>query len=317
MVKRESPVKVEAEPRSKIGCSVGIQAESPIKKPLSPGLRTSGTLGGGGGGSGIRPCCCGCVPASGGGCCWAGAAGGGVGCCVGGVAGGCCAGGVCCGGGGGCCCASACRSACWACADPRQVQAARTVGCGVGAVAGGCCAGGVCCGAGGACCCASACRSAFCSCAHPGKLHAHTNRQVPIRPLNDFFTYASSIQILAAHPAARQTSLAPASPNSYMWFASLLFCLIPLAQRTKESHHRLSPSRHRCELAGPFRPERAQTKKGPDGFDAARPLRSDDFTSPHVNRYDHAGGLSSRPICGQCVGVVLHRIGRASCRERV
>src|ERR1017187_9636977 len=236
MVKRESPVKVEAEPRSKIGCSVGIQAESPIKKPLSPGLRTSGTLGGGGGGSGIRPCCCGCVPASGGGCCWAGAAGGGVGCCV----------------------------------------------------------GGVCCGAGGACCCASACRSAFCSCAHPGKLHAHTNRQVPIRPLNDFFTYASSIQILAAHPAARQTSLAPASPNSYMWFASLLFCLIPLAQRTKESHHRLSPSRHRCELAGPFRPERAQTKKGPDGFDAARPLRSDDVPSPHVNRYDHAGGLSSR-----------------------
>src|ERR1039458_5565009 len=118
MVKRESPVKVEAEPRSKIGCSVGIQAESPIKKPLSPGLRTSGTLGGGGGGSGIRPCCCGCVPASGGGCCWAGAAGGGVGCWAGaaGVVVGCCAGGV-------CCCASACRSAFCSCAHPGTLPA--------------------------------------------------------------------------------------------------------------------------------------------------------------------------------------------------
>src|ERR1039458_7038715 len=43
---------------------------------------------------------------------------------------------------------------------------------------------------------------------------------------------------------ARQTSLAPVSPKSHEWFASLLFCLNRAGRRTKESYPGLSPPRH-------------------------------------------------------------------------
>src|ERR1017187_8806328 len=54
-------------------------------------------------------------------------------------------------------------------------------------------------------------------------------------------------------------------------------------------------------------PYSAETRQATKGDGLSHPAAM----LPHVYRYDYAGGLSSSPIGGQCVGVVLHRVDRS------
>jgi hypothetical protein len=118
-------------------------------------------------------------------------------------------------------------------------------------------------------------------------LPAKTSRQVQIKPVKGFFTYASLSSICRRINLKADQSCTRQAKTPFV-SRFLLFCLNRVPKRTKEWPFPMSSGRHRCGRCGAGSstaargPHRQRRVKKPGGFDAARPWSNGPSNLDHL-----------------------------------